>query len=589
MRRRNPLLSVAGGLLIGLACFGLAFAYVYFVVRPSVERGTAGRRSFGTENVQVWYVRDSFELDQVQALHDETDDLIDELASPLGLSADDMPLPIELFLHGDVGQMIESVIDRDNDYRSVGWTVLDRLPWENARIRIAQLLLAYGWGKCTSQILQAGMTLVAAYPDRNFHTFVAALPEQSRHSVDELCSIESAGSFPRTFYQIYASPHANRFAISMSTGKRYYDLPRIVALEPPSHLLYLECASLVQHMIEDLAGLERFRESWGTGYSRNILGSITKLSGEELTRSWHNAVNASAALASDYSQMSAQLLLESGFSDRAFVLARDWSLEEMSPSAWKTALWSALLMGDRERSTALLAQPSAETLSPELEALFSDLIEGTCQESETNLRVISASGVEIEEESLERASATIELIISHLGLERAVLPDRFTVLICSDAEQVRVATESIAAFGLPSCLILVGPEEDPAASIASALPRFAVGESRSMLLTRGFAQAMLVPAASLEARADQIRAAGEWQPLNMLSYMGYDQAEVDIQSAVLVNTLLNQFGPDGLRRVWRSTSILGGGVCLDTAMKTHLGLNRYELEQQLLATHSGMD
>jgi len=246
-------------------------------------------------------------------------------------------------------------------------------------------------------------------------------------------------------------------------------------------------------------------------------------------------------------------------------------------------------MGDRERSTALLAQPSAETLSPELQALFSDLIEGTCQESETNLRVVSTSGVEIEEESLERASATIELIISHLGLERAVLPDRFTVLICSDAEQVGVATESIAAFGLPSCLILVGPEEDPAASIASALPRFAVGESRSMLLTRGFAQAMLVPAANLEARADQIRAAGEWQPLNMLSYMGYDQAEVDIQSAVLVNTLLNQFGPDGLRRVWRSTSILGGGVCLDTAMKTHLGLNRYELEQQLLATHSGMD
>ena len=52
---------------------------------------------------------------------------------------------------------------------------------------------------------------------------------------------------------------------------------------------------------------------------------------------------------------------------------------------------------------------------------------------------------------------------------------------------------------------------------------------------------------------------------------------------MLVRAILAEFGTETLRAIWRSTSALGGGRCLDTALVTHAGIPRNELEQRSFA------
>ena len=588
MRRRPPVLTTLGGLAIGFVCFGLALAYVFYVVRPSVERGTAGRRALAHEHVRGWAKRDAFDERQISEVLSETHALLDELAAPIGVSADDLPLPVEIFMHQDVEQMVESVMHRDDDYRSVGWAALDWLPWDNARLRVAQMLLAYGWGKCTSQILYAGMMLVAAYPDREFHSFVAALPENARHSVQELCSLEASGSFPKTFYQVYASPHANRFAISFGSSKRYYDLPDFAAFVPDGHSLYLECASLVQYLIDDLAGLRAAREAWGVGFSRNILSEVADSRLDELTSRWHDAALAHAVHREGFAETQARLLLESGHCDRAYALTQGWTLSEESADAWDLMLLSAWLAADREQLSELLSDPASRLADVDVREVCSRMLDGSVLQSEV-IRLILSPGIVPSQDLLGNATKTIAKMTELLQLDANVLPPRITAIVCTDQQLAEDVKHLVSTHELPTCLIVLRTTDDLLWALAHSLPSYALGETRSMLLKRGVATAIVLSPSELLRCADILRSEGGWQSLGMLTYMGHDQERVDIQAAYLVQTLLDRFGSSNLRRIWHSTSILGGGVCLDSAMKVHTGMTRSELEQQLAVAREDND
>lgn len=69
--------------------------------------------------------------------------------------------------------------------------------------------------------------------------------------------------------------------------------------------------------------------------------------------------------------------------------------------------------------------------------------------------------------------------------------------------------------------------------------------------------------------------------------MGHDASEANVQSACSVQAILDEFGVAKLRDILRSTSTLGGGYCLDTALRTHVRVTREKLAEKILTDVSG--
>ena len=577
MKAKRFGVSLAGGLGIGFLCFGLAIALVFYVIRPSIERGTHGLRAYREGEVRVW-TAGQMQADEVEAVRAETEQLWGEITASLDIDLDAFPRPIEVFLHRTIDDLIESVVNRDSDYRSVQWAILDRLMWEDPRTRIAEMVLAYGWGECTSQILHAGMTLVAAYPNRNFHTFVAALPERSRHSVDELVSLETSGEFPQTYYQIYDSPYAMRFGLSLTATKRHYDIPRVVLAEPEQQQLYLESASLLQHLIEERHSIEALRAVWDVGFSVNLLEQLTGCTAAELTAEWHAAAGRSGAGSADYALQRVRLLVESGDCDAAYEISRSWSARDASDEQLMWMILASILAGDPDRGRIMLAEAATRGAEPPSWAL--PLVNGTAASAQS-ARIVSSTAVDVGD--LATIQTSVDAVRRDLGLTDDDLPATITVIVHEDIGKMEEARPTLGRYGLPSALVQVIRGEDMARAVATALPAYALGKTRSKLLERGFALATSGDPADLIARAAALRATPRWQSLGDLTYMGHDEADVDVQAALLVRAILDAFGTETFRAVWRSTSTLGGGRCLDTALKTHAGVTRHELEEEWLA------
>ncbi len=586
MKQRSFAVSLVGGLAIGGLCVGIAFALAIFVILPTAERGTHGLRAYREGDVRIWHAGriDRVELESVRM---ETEALVTETARAIGVDPTSLPFPIEIFLHRDMTELTTSVVNRDSDYRSVNWTALDRLPWENSSLRIAELVLAHGWGKCTAQVLYAGMAVYAADPERDYHAFVAALPERARHTVGELISLEASGSFPRTFYQDYASPFVLRFGISLSATKRHFDIPRYFDIAPEAHQLYLEAASLVEYLIEEHRSMEAVREAWDVGASTNILAALSGWSGEELTEHWHAFALQAGRTAVDYPIERVRLLVESGACDEAFALTESWSASGAAPEELELMIVSSILVGDFARTRSVMTQASEDAIDPGVLAWARELVDGSTTTAGT-VRIVSGSTALPSDAELRRIETTAEAIAELLGPENAAAIEPTTVIVYSNEAERERAAAFLARSGIPSRLTQVVAGDDIARAIAHALPTYVLGESRSKLLERGLALMVSSDRADLLERATTIRNAGDWQPFGTLSYMGHDVEEADVQSAFLVRAILAEYGAANLRAIWRSTSTLGGGSCLDTALKTHVGITRQELEERLFAVEGTM-
>ena len=583
MNRKRFAFSLAGGLTIGFLCFGLALALVFFVIRPSIERGTHGLRAYRQGDVCVWHAGgelDAAELDSVCA---ETAALLRESTASIGVDPQALPLPIQVFWHRDVNELIDSVINRDSDYRSVNWAALDRLPWEDPRLRVSELVLAYGWGECTSQILYAGTALYATYPDRNFHAFVAALPEAARHSVGELLSLESAGSFPETFYQAYASPYVMRFGISLAATKRHFDIPKFFSHVPEEHQLYLESASLVQYLIEQRGSLDAVRAAWDVGSSVSLLARLTDLPPEELTAAWYEAALRLGLASPDYPVQHARLLIESGDCDGAFEITSGWPVAGATPEQLELMLVSFVLVGEFNRARALIDRDSGESVDPDVLRWSEHLLGGSTVTSGP-VRIVSAASIPSEAE-LRRVRETVEAIGETLGDAGSV--GTTTAVVYADPDVRELAACVTSSSGIRSALTHAMAGEDVALAVANVLPSFLLGETRSKLLRRGLTRLVNGDRRELIAEAVRLHGRGKWRPFGMLSYTGHDASEADVQSACLVQAILDEFGAAKLRDIWRSTSTLGEGYCLDTALRTHTGITREKLEEKILANVSG--
>jgi hypothetical protein len=586
MRKKRLAVSLAGGLGIGFVCFGLAVALVFFVIRPSIERGTHGLNAYHKGDIRVWYANRKRGVTGLEPVRAQTEALLYEVAESIHVDPEELPLPIELFLHQDLEELINSVVHRDSDYRSVNWAVLDQLPWEDPRVRVSELLLTFGWGKCTCQILYAGMALYAAYPGRNFHSFIAALPVRARHSVGELISLEASGSFPQTFYQAYASPFVMRFGLSLSAAKRHFDIPKYFSFIPERHQLYLEAASLVQYLIEEHNSMDAVRAAWGVGFSENILKKLTGFTHDELTLSWHGAALREGLKAADYPLLHTQLLIELGECEAAFEITESWSVADATVEQIQLMILSALFAGESDRAQSLIDQPAAALIDPDVLHWSRHLAEGGAVTTGA-VRIVGASSAIASGPELRRIQATADAIAETLGMSDSDLAELVTVVVHTDPEQREWARKTISTFGLSSALTQVTQGEDVPLAMARALLPYALGETRSKLLERGLALMVSRDRSQLIAQADQLRSEGKWQPFGTLSYMGQDETEVDVQAASLVQTILDEFGGAKLREIWRSTSTLAEGYCLDTALRIHVGITRQELEDRFLAAQPG--
>ena len=189
---------------------------------------------------------------------------------------------------------------------------------------MAELVLSHGWGACASQIIYLGTVLLVAFPERDYHSVVAALPATSRHSVAELLLLDGVG-LPKTFYQTYTSPTASRYLVSLEAASAMTRAGRVWGASPEERIEALEAASLMQYVAETAGTREVLREAWGPGYAGPVLERVTGGSIADLDEAWRCAAAERGPLGADYPLQLALRQLEAGDCDGAYKTAADWS------------------------------------------------------------------------------------------------------------------------------------------------------------------------------------------------------------------------------------------------------------------------
>ena len=249
---------------------------------------------------------------------------------------------------------------------------------------------------------------------------------------------------------------------------------------------------------------------------------------------------------------------------------------------------SSVLVGGFDRARTLIdqAQGTEEPIDPDVLQWTKNLVEGSTITT-GSVRIINASSTSPSNPELLRIRETAATISEMLGASDAESLAVATVVVYADPQQREQAAKITSSFGISSTLTEAVEGEDIPLAMARVLLQCMLGETRSKLLGRGLARMVTTDRSELITAAARLQSEGKWQPFGTLSYMGRDAGDADLQAACLVQAILDEFGAAKFRDIWRSTSTLGEGYCLDTALRTHTGITREKLEEKILADVSG--
>jgi hypothetical protein len=581
---RNPILAPLGGLLLtGVAVGGILLVFQLVVVplwRPQ-ERGGAGYRG---ETFTLWYRDDSPARGGHAELARTLDRELEDLTGFLGVDPSLIPGEIDVFVHDSVQAMRASIFSRKGGgaiptYRPA----LDLLASEAPRPRLAELVLAFGWGRSTSQILQIGTALYAAAPDRNYHAFVAALPDRLFLSPFQLIRLEEANRLPVSLYQRVDAPYAPAAVGDLADLKALLRLSADKA--DPADLSTWEIASLVQFIVEEFGGMASLRSLWGEGPTEKALRTLVPGGLAAFAAQWKEAASRRGGTSPELPYLQAVYLLASGDPDAAFAETQRWSLSGLSAEHLLVAGRCACVVGafaDAARAAERLAVGESRS---ELEGLIG-LYQGWGVAERDRIRVLSsdpsAAALETLALSVEQAC---ESVSRSLGLSPAQLPPRLTVFVYPD-QASRDQGATLAPLGETRNAVLhLAATEDVAFRVAQVLPTYAwVSDSYSRLLREGLAAALTRDEGALIEEACRLRSYGRWVPLRAVDFGSAEPAVVWVEAGLLLQYLLASGGPEGIRAVWTATSPEDRFVSFDRALAETYGMRREELETALVGS-----
>ena len=581
---RNPAVVTLGGLaLIGLS-IGLILIILQFVVAPLWRPQERGGSSYPGKPFILWYRDES----PARAAHAELARTLDrdlkDLTGLLGVDRSLIPVEIDVFVHDSVQAMRASILSRKGGsavptYRPA----LDLLASEAPRPRVAELVLAFGWGRARSQLLQIGTAIYAAAPARDYHAFVAALPDRLFLSLDQLIRLEKANRLPFSLYQRVDAPYAPAAVGDLADLRALLQLSEVEA--GTADLAVWEAASLAQFVIEEFGGLEALRRMWTVGPAEEALRVLASAGSTAIGLRWQEAARDRGTDSPEFPYLKAVYLLASGDPDAAFAETRRWPVSELSQERLLLVGQCACIQGafaDAARAAARLTAGEARNTLESLIRLYQSW--GAAERD--RIRVLS---FDPSSAALETLASTVEQacqsISSRLDLSAAQLPTRLTVFVYPDAAS-RDLGATLAPLGEARNAVLhLVPGEDVAFRVALVLPAYAWwSESYSRFLREGLAVALSRDLGSLVADACGLRSTGRWLALRVVDFSSAEPAVVRIEAGLLLEYLLGSGGPQAIQAVWTATSPEDRFISLDRALAETYGLTRDKLETALVGS-----
>jgi hypothetical protein len=574
-----------GGFAIGAIAAAIFAILINYVIQPQMSVETHDIYAVRGDRFNVWYHDGSPQRAGYVDLLARLEESLDELLTQLDVDPSVIPLPIDVLVHDDPDQLQASIVQRKSPLAThTFFSVLDLLAGEDPRARLVELVLAFGWGECFSQLLYSGTVTVLVHPDRNHHAAVAAAPERLRYSFEDLLSLEGSGAFSPTLYQQFDSPFSASMALgSLESIATFYTVFGTEgSLTPEEDFLSLQAASLVQYVIECSGGTDVLESVWGPGSSEALFGRVACGTLDELAESWHETAIAEGSTGVLYDYYRALYLFEAGEFMKAYGLTKEWRERELNEEELILGVRCALSVGEFEETMAWIGEiGSTADQVAEWIALFG----GWRRVEQDGILVLSERSNEELTRLLAKVGEARIRIAAELGLGSDQLPPRMTVFFYDDAETRRAGRNLTPDVTMHQTAWHVVVGEDLGWILASTLPAYAYRISTaSNLLRTGLATVATVGYEELAERGCQVVVSGDWTPLWQLGFGGVPPDLFRTESGLLVWYLVDTYGLDMIEDLWRATARLGGGMSLDSAMLELAGTSKREIEQALLNT-----
>ena len=572
-----------GGLAIGAIGAAIFVILLNYVIQPTMSVETRDLYAVRGDRFIVWYHEGSPSRAAYATLIARLEETLDDLVVRLDVDPSEIPSPIDVLVHDDSDQLQSSIVQRKSPMAThTFFAVLDLLAGEDPYARLVELVLAFSWGQCYSQLLYDGTAMVLSDPDRNYHSAVAAAPERLQYSFEELVRLEAAGEFSPTLYQRFDSPFSASMALgSLESIATLYTLFGSEGnLVPEESFASLQAASLIQYLIECNGGIEVLKSIWGPGTSQALFERLSCGPLGDLNAAWLEAALAGGRSANDYDYYRALYLFEAGEFENAYRLTRTWRERALTEEAFALAVRCALSVGEFEESAAWIEETGlAWSQLAEWTALF----DGWGSVEEDGISVFGERSDEELTRSLGEAREARDRVAAWLGLSAGEFPQRMTVFLYEDAEARRTGQSLTPDVSMHQTAWHVVIGEDIGWILASTLPAYAYGVSTaSNLLETGFATAVAVEFEDLAEQGCQILTAGDWTPLWQLGFGGVPTHLFRTESGLIIRYLFDLHGQELIRELWHATARLGGGMSFDSALLEFAGTSRRDIEQVLL-------
>ncbi len=571
-----------GGLLLGGLGALVFVVLLNYVIQPQMSVETRGLVAVQGERFNVWYHKGSPHRDGYPALHGRLVVSFAELLSRLHVEADDIPSPIDVLVHDTPLQMQASIVQRKSTVSThTFYAVIDLLAGEDPYRRLAEAVLAFGWGECRSQLLYTGMRLVAGQPERGFHAPVAAAPVRFRYALPELLRLEQSGAFEKTLYQLFDSPYSPSMALGSleNIAALYAVFGSAGGLAEEEDLAALQAASLVQYLIGCNGGVEAIQRVWGPGTTTALLERLACGPLDELSATWLEVASAQGREEEEYPYYRPLHLFESGAYDAAHRLTSGWKEQGLPKDRQLLAIRCALSVGAFDEAYRRIEGGDVDRETVEA---WDALYRGWNAVSEDGVRVY---GMETETQLAQRAAnvhGARDLVRDRLGLSANELPQVMTVFFYNDAEAAQTGRVVTPNDDAQRTAWHVTTEADLVGVFAETLPAYAYGlETSSSLLRTGLAAALTTPFEELVERGCRLLESGEWTPLWQLGFGGEDPELLEIEMGLAIGLALDRHGPEVIRALWAATARLGGGMSLASALEATVGTSWHGVEEEL--------
>jgi hypothetical protein len=571
-----------GGLALGGLGALIFVILINYVIQPQMSVETRGIYEVRGDRFNVWYHDDSPNRVTYDELNGRLEASLDDLLVRLDVDPVGLPLPIDVLVHDNVGQLQTGIAQR----KAPGGThtfyaVIDLLAGEDPYPRLAELVLAFGWGECYSQLLYNATLAILVEPDRGYDAAVAAAPERLRHSVDALVRLDAAGEFEPTIYQRFDSPFSSSMALSSLEGiAAFYTVFGGDDALPEEDFAALQAASLVEYLVECSGGFDAIREVWGPGSSSALLRRLACGPFDEMTAAWWESAIDQGTPSAEYAYYRALYLFEAGDFEEAHRLVSAWSAADLSAAGLTLAVRASLAVGAFDEAAAWLE--AVETGIGQLTDWVA-LYEGWSRFERDGITVLGDLSETDANALAEEVRAASRAVSDSLALPPEQIPARMTVF-CYETDAARQVGEGVTPDESSRCTAWhVVEGEDIAWALASSLPAYAYGiATASNLLRTGIAAIISVPRSELRAVGCEILLDGEWTPLWQLGFGGVTPNLFRTQSGLMMDYVIDTYGLDVVSDLWYATARLGGGRSLDSAMLETIGTTRREIEGELL-------